>query len=300
MITGLVSIIMPTYNHDKFIKRSINSVLSQNYKNWELIIIDNYSTDLTENIINEIYDNRIVYLKLSNDGIIAKSRNYGIRFSKGEYLAFLDSDDFWFPNKLDISISYLNSGNDFVYHDLYITRTLNQFLFREKIMTRKLNRDNVFNDLLYNGNAVATSSVVMRKDLIINVNLFTEDIEIIGGEDYECWIKISKLTNKFYRLKGVFGLYSIMGQNTTSYKRNIDIANYISRKYLNFQNINRAQWLFYSKGYSFYKEKKFQEAYINLIKIRFLKIPIINYIKKYKMLVFIFLNKLSSSKINQF
>ena len=94
------------------------SVLNQTYLNWEVLVIDNYSTDNTDALISEINDIRIKLFKIRNEGVVAVSRNLGIRNSSGEYIAFLDSDDLWLPKKLEISIKFLKQGADIVYHDL--------------------------------------------------------------------------------------------------------------------------------------------------------------------------------------
>jgi glycosyltransferase involved in cell wall biosynthesis len=92
---------MPTYNC-KFISRAIFSVINQTYNNWELIIIDNFSTNSTAETVKKYNDSRIRHFKLHNEGLISKSRNYGIQLSKGEWIAFLDSDDYWNKKKLEI------------------------------------------------------------------------------------------------------------------------------------------------------------------------------------------------------
>jgi glycosyltransferase involved in cell wall biosynthesis len=89
----LVSVVIPTYNHARYLGRALQSVLDQTYKNWEAIVIDNHSTDNTAELIASFADQRITYLKIHNNGVIAASRNAGIRAAKGEWLAFLDSDD---------------------------------------------------------------------------------------------------------------------------------------------------------------------------------------------------------------
>ena len=96
----LFSIILPTYDRSNLIKTAIESVINQEYKNWELIIIDNYSKDNTEELVKNFSDKRIIFIKFKNNGIIAKSRNYGVKLAKGDYIAFLDSDDWWYPQKL--------------------------------------------------------------------------------------------------------------------------------------------------------------------------------------------------------
>ena len=116
------SIIIPTFNRDKFIKKAINSVLNQTFKSWEIIIVDNNSKDNTEKITTEIKDNRIKFYKISNNGIIARSRNYGIEKSLGKYLAFLDSDDWWKKNKLELCYKEILKGKKFIYHNANIAR----------------------------------------------------------------------------------------------------------------------------------------------------------------------------------
>ncbi len=94
----LVSVVIPTYNHARFLGRALQSVMDQTYKNWEVIIIDNHSQDNTDEIVEAFKDPRITLLKIHNNGVIAASRNMGIRAAKGEWIAFLDSDDHWYPN----------------------------------------------------------------------------------------------------------------------------------------------------------------------------------------------------------
>ncbi len=96
----LVSVILPTYNRGKLVSKSINSVLNQSYNNFELIIVDDGSTDQTEKIINSFNDNRIVYLKHNYNKHASAARNTGIAKSKGEFIAFLDDDDQWLPKKI--------------------------------------------------------------------------------------------------------------------------------------------------------------------------------------------------------
>ena len=100
----LVSIIIPTFNHANYLSKALQSVLHQTYTNWEAIVIDNYSTDDTDSVITRYNDHRIKYLKIHNGGVIAKSRNAGIKSAKGDWIAFLDSDDTWTSDKLDTCI----------------------------------------------------------------------------------------------------------------------------------------------------------------------------------------------------
>jgi len=109
MDTPLVSVITPVYNSEKYLEAAITSVQNQTYFNWELILVDDASTDGSANIAREFYteDSRIKYLKLPNNSGPAIARNKAIEIAQGEYIAFLDSDDFWAPDKLEIQLEFM-------------------------------------------------------------------------------------------------------------------------------------------------------------------------------------------------
>ena len=113
----LVSIIMPSYNTANYIVESIKSVLAQTYTNWELIIVDDCSTDNTDEIVQPfLSDERIKYFKNEKNSGAPVSRNKALREAKGQWVAFLDSDDLWFPEKLERQIAFMNNNaNDFSY-----------------------------------------------------------------------------------------------------------------------------------------------------------------------------------------
>ena len=119
---GLVSIIMPSYNTAKYIGDSIKSVLAQTYGNWELIIVDDCSTDNTDEIVGEfLSDERIKYLKNEKNSGAAISRNYALREARGKWIAFLDSDDLWLPEKLEKQLAFMvENGYKFSYTDYMI------------------------------------------------------------------------------------------------------------------------------------------------------------------------------------
>ena len=100
-MSELVSIIMPSFNTGRFIKKTINSVLNQTYKNWELIIVDDCSNDNTDEIVNNINDSRIRYFKNRSNVGAALSRNKALKEARGKWIAFLDSDDLWEKDKLE-------------------------------------------------------------------------------------------------------------------------------------------------------------------------------------------------------
>ena len=111
MMNSLVSIIMPSWNTASFIAESIQCVIDQTYSNWELIIVDDCSTDNTDEVIAKFTDNRIKYFKNEKNSGAALTRNRALREAQGEWIAFLDSDDLWDSQKLVKQITYMRNNN---------------------------------------------------------------------------------------------------------------------------------------------------------------------------------------------
>lgn len=208
-----VSIVMPSYNQGHLIGQAIKSVISQRYKSWELIIVDNTSTDSTVDVIKKYQDPRIKLITVNNNGVIGYSRNIGIKNAVGEWIAFLDTDDIWLKNKLDVSIKCLLDNNaDLVYHDLRIRRK--NIICGRNIYTKKMSND-VKNDLLIYGNIIGNSSVVVKKEIIEQVNYISEDINMVASEDYNLWLKISELSSNFMYINSVLGYYTVHLDNSS-------------------------------------------------------------------------------------
>lgn len=118
MKEGLVSVIMPSWNTEKFIAESIQSVIDQTYTNWELLIVDDCSTDNTDEVVRSFEDPRIIYIKAKRNMGAAMARNKALRKAKGEWIAFLDSDDLWMPDKLEKQLDFMHkNGYVFSYHE---------------------------------------------------------------------------------------------------------------------------------------------------------------------------------------
>ena len=129
MEKGLVSVIMPSWNTGNFIAESIQSVINQTYEKWELIIVDDCSTDNTDDVVGTFADKRIKYLKNEKNSGAALTRNRALREAKGEWIAFLDSDDLWKPKKLEHQLKFMKKHNlIFSYHE-YVT-----FMYSAKAM----------------------------------------------------------------------------------------------------------------------------------------------------------------------
>ena len=275
----LISIILPTFNHAKFLKKAIESVINQSYINWELIIIDNNSTDETSEIVSSYSDRRIIYSKIHNNGVIAASRNLGIRLSNGSWIAFIDSDDWWTNNKLSKSVEYINTNKfDLIYHDLFLVYKSNQNSFKKLARSRNLSFP-VFEDLLLNGNGILNSSVLVRKELLEEVGLISCDTNKITWEDYDCWLRISRKTNRFYYIEETLGYYWAAGGNMTTPDQNLKNAKSIYNKYIKGCYDIIPSWILFSEGKALVKKGYIQEGISKFKKISFTNYSLIEFTK---------------------
>lgn len=141
MVDGLVSIIMPSWNTARFIRESIDSVRNQTYTNWELLIVDDCSTDNTDEIVASYSDERIRYFKNKKNSGAALTRNRALREARGEWIAFLDSDDLWTPEKLERQLQFMKENNYvFSYHE-YVkideeSKPLNIYVSGPEVVTK--------------------------------------------------------------------------------------------------------------------------------------------------------------------
>ncbi|MFX1480615.1 MAG: glycosyltransferase family 2 protein [Promethearchaeota archaeon] len=227
-----VSIVIPTYNHAHFLKNCLQSVISQTFMNWEAIVINNFSEDNTIEIVKSFDDPRIHLVNFRNSGIIAASRNEGIRLAQGEYIAFLDSDDWWYPDKLELAIKYLANA-DIVFHDLAIHTQKGKKIFK-RMRARHLKKP-VFVDLMTSKTVLFNSSVVVKKNIINRVGNLSEDQSLAGVEDSDLWLRISRITEEFYYISKTLGAYwSGDGQFTEISERQIERVSALYSKHMPF------------------------------------------------------------------
>jgi len=211
--------------------RCLKSLVDQTFKNFEVLIGDDGSEDNTFEIIQSYKTKlKIKYFKMINFGGPAKARNQGIKNSKGVYIAFLDSDDWWSPDKLSESLPFLLNGADIVYHDLWLYGLKGIPFLSRRAKTRNL-KSPVTLDLLMNGNALNNSSVIVKKEILDRVGLLSEDPELIAWEDYEYWIRISKVTEKFQRIPKCLGYYWVGGGNISHSERTLQNNESIKKRY---------------------------------------------------------------------
>lgn len=198
---ALVSVIMPALNAERYIEESIASVLNQSYKNIELLIVDDGSTDKTVHIINNMVkaDARIKHLKNPGKGVSA-ARNFGIKTAKGNYITFLDSDDIYHPETIRLRAEYLDNNPNVkaVFCEIRLTDPhLNEigWIIPGKPVV-------AFPD--FHGNAVQTPTLMFHADIIKLVGF---DESFTNGEDWLCWQRIARMGIEYHRVQGCYVLY---------------------------------------------------------------------------------------------
>jgi glycosyltransferase involved in cell wall biosynthesis len=214
----VISVVVPTYNRATLLANALRSITEQTFGDWEVIVVDNHSVDHTDSVVHGFADPRIILTKVHNDGVIAVSRNRGIALARGEFVAFLDADDWWSPGKLEASVAALRGGADLCYHDMWVVTHEGQRAFRKRVGSRPVSSP-VHEDLLTRGNAVVNSSVVVRASVLRQIGGLSEDPTLIATEDFDCWLRIAEVTDRFHFLKDTYGYYWVGGGNETNPKR---------------------------------------------------------------------------------
>lgn len=184
----LVSIIMPSYNTAKYISESINSVINQTYQKWELIIVDDCSTDNTDEIIEKfLKDERIKYFKNEKNSGAAISRNKALREAKGKWIAFLDSDDLWTEDKLEKQINFMEKNNYSFSYTYYKEINENGGKIGVEIQgPKKITKVGMYN---YCWPGCLTVMYDTKKIGLIQIK------DIKKNNDYAMWLKIIKKSN---------------------------------------------------------------------------------------------------------
>ncbi len=179
----LFSVIVPTYNRGDRIKQTIESVLTQSYSDFEVIIVDDGSTDNTESIIKSLTDNRIKYYKIENSERGA-ARNIGFQISSGDYVNFFDSDDLALNKHLKVAANFIKR-----YHKPPLFHLNFGYIDDNKRKTQAVHVENI-NTAIFKGNCLSCNGVFIRRD-VAERNPFNEDRKISGSEDYLLWLRLA-------------------------------------------------------------------------------------------------------------
>jgi Glycosyltransferases involved in cell wall biogenesis len=263
-VTDLVSVVIPTFNRARDLARALQSLVAQSHTGWEAIIVDNHSTDETAAVVRGFDDSRMKFLQIHTNGVIAASRNKAIEAATGDFVAFLDSDDYWKPEKLDCSLEALRAGNDVSYHDMHVVSERRFYFGRRRFPTRQLSSP-VYRDLLVNGNTLPTSSVVVRKTVLDAAGKFSEEPRMIAGEDYDLWLRLAGVTERFKRVDGTLGYLSRGSDNAHGSLRLLSILkqielDHVPRLSKKDSEALYANWLDYLQGRALYQQGKRKDA----------------------------------------
>lgn len=186
----LVSVIIPTFNRREKLRHAIASAVSQSYKNIEIIVLDDGSTDGTEKLIEELDIANLRYYQKENEGLPGLSRNFGAKYAKGEYLAFLDSDDKWLPEKVSRQVADMESSPGI---ELCFTQGVG-WLGDEKVLISGSffkKSGSIFYPLLIR-NFVITSSVILKRKTFEDIGGFSSSKNLSIAEDLKLWLRVSK------------------------------------------------------------------------------------------------------------
>lgn len=277
----LVSVIMNCYNGEHYLAQAIKSVLNQTYRNFEVIFWDNHSKDKSAVIYKSFKDKRLKYYYAAKHTSLFQARNLAIKQSKGELIAFLDTDDYWKANKLALQVSkFKNSKISLVYSNYYI---LNQITGLKRIAFKnEMPEGIVFKQLLKNYFIGMVTVVFKRNIFKKNKKLFNNKYNIIG--DFDLFTRISRNFNFAY-IHLPLATYRVHNMSTTN-------NNY--QQYVNELKLWLKNQKFFNKNFLFFIEERilFMEALINILNKRYLisiqKIFKISSFKK-KIKLFIFL-----------
>jgi len=263
------SVIIPTYNSKQFLEKSINSVLSQSFQDFEILVIDNSSVDGSEMFLNELDSVKVKVFYVKNNGVIAYSRNVGIKNASGKWLAFLDADDCWFKEKLEIIHRniVLNPNVIFFAHDMVVSSGSRLSSNKNKISVL----NNVQFKLLRYGNFFVTSSVVVNRIVALREGGFKEKREFITAEDCDFWMRLSKL-GEFRYLSSELGQLTKHSDSASasSISLHVEATNNVRNEHLDmWVKENPSQklkaraiksWMMANTSNIFYKGKDYKNA----------------------------------------
>ncbi|WP_062051273.1 glycosyltransferase family 2 protein [Bacillus sp. JCM 19034] len=244
-----VSIITPAYNAEAYIAETIESVLAQTYENWEMLIVDDCSTDRTVEIVQSYAarEPRIRFIQLDKNQGPAITRNTAIQAASGRYLAFLDSDDKWLPEKLERQLQFMKERN------VAFSFTQYHVIDLEGNETGKLvdvPEEATYEDLLKH-NVVGCLTVLLDKEKVGAVEM----VDIRSRQDYVLWLHICKRGFTAYGLKEPLALYRVGRQSVSSNK--IKMAKQNWRVYREIEGLNLVKSLWYFGHYVVFKLVKY-------------------------------------------
>lgn len=251
----LFSIVIPTYNRADFIGKTMQSVIQQSYTYWELFIIDDGSTDHTEDVVKAINDQRVHYTKINN-GERGRARNHGTQMAKGDYIYFLDSDDLIYPEHLETAIRYLEKESPELLWLPYEQVDQTGKVLRPHRPLKK----SVLDTLISEGNFMSCHGVFLRKD-IAERHPFVEERELAGSEDMELWLR---LASRYTFKVGIEVTSCLVEHDDRSVMNFNDIGKLVRRKELMLRHLEQDKVVMRKVGESFGQITSSAYSYIAL------------------------------------
>ncbi len=226
----LVSVIMNCYNSDTYLKEAIDSVLAQTYTNWEIIFWDNQSTDKSAEIVKSYDDERIKYFYAPKHTLLGEARNLAVEKANGEWIGFLDCDDIWDKDKINIYINEYFKNKDYkevalIYSKTYIINKNNKIIKKNEKILSGMIHDN----LLGEGDFIVFSSVVLKKSSLEAVGKINEVLTYC--EDYDLLLKITR-NSKSLGINKFLTYYRMHTENITSkklYQNNVEVVDFLEK-----------------------------------------------------------------------
>ena len=243
-----VSVITPIYNCERFIAETINSVINQTYENWEMILIDDASNDKSVEIVKHYtkLDKRIRLIKLKENSGVAVARNTGIKASSGRFIAFLDGDDLWDPNKLEIQIQFMIERNIGFSYTSYNVISENGIDLKKTVRAPS----EIDYDTLLKNTIIGCLTVVIDRDIIKEINMPL----IRTRQDWVTWLSILKRGYKAYGINIPLARYRIVKGSISSNKFKTAKRNWYV--YRNIEKLSLFNAIVVFSGYVFYAIKK--------------------------------------------
>ncbi len=239
---SLVSIIIPTYNRANLVQRAIKSVLTQTYKNIEIIVVDDGSEDNTEEIVREFNDERIKYIRNKENKGVAASRNIGLKFSKGKYITFLDSDDEFLPEKIEKQVEFLKQREEL------------DFVVCEGC------RKNENNEIKLRRKTYSLLQVLIKKDAFEKIGNFDENFYFADDTDILIrmmyFLKYDKINEILVIIHNTPGSLSSK-EDFSSLIKKINDKKLIVKKYKNLLTSSKISHYYYSIGKDYLKLKNY-------------------------------------------
>ena len=248
-MNNLVSIITPAYNAEKYIKDTIESVISQTYTNWEMIIVNDASVDNTKNIIKSYQqkDERIKLISLDTNQGVANARNTAIENAKGQYIAFLDADDYWEKEKLAEQIKFMQNNKIVFSYHAYKLFDLSNKKQKSILVPEKLN----YKELLKGNTTGSCLTICIDRNVVKSIYFPSKK-----HEDYICWLNILKQYDvEAYGFNEVLGTYRIGKKSISSNKLKSAVWNW--NVYRKSQGLTLFQSIYYMYFYIINGLKKY-------------------------------------------